>query len=207
MSLIRSESVPGWHRLAARRGRRLRILGIRLLNYLTNHLINHVPSFRLRHLWYRQVLGVTLGEGSAVFMGCYIWFFGPGQLRRDGFRVGRNSQINRGCCLDARAPLSIGKNVSLSPEVMILTTQHDLEDGDFALEGKPVTIEDHVWIGSRAIVLPGVTIGRGAVVAAGAVVTSDVPPRSIVGGVPAKNIGRRGLDPVYELSEAAPIFE
>ena len=67
-------------------------------------------------------------------------------------------------------------------------------------------IEDHVWIGTRATVLPGVRIGRGAVVAAGAVVTRDVAPLDIVAGVPARPVGRRSLDPAYRLPNA-PLFE
>jgi len=74
---------------------------------------------------------------------------------------------------------------------MILTADHSLDMPSFDYREAPVHIDDYVWIGSRAMVLPGVTIGRGAVVAAGAVVTRDVPSLSIVGGVPARQIGVR----------------
>jgi maltose O-acetyltransferase len=120
--------------------------------------------------------------------------------------IGARTIINRGCCLDARSGLRIGEDVSISPEVAILTTQHDVNDPGFALQGRPVVIEDHVWIGMRAMVLPGVTIGRGAVVAAGAVVTSDVGPLEIVAGVPARVVGRRALNPQYRLA-LPPLFE
>jgi maltose O-acetyltransferase len=126
-------------------------------------------------------------------------------------RIGRNSRINRNCTLDARSPLAIGDNVSISPEVMILAGTHDVNDPRFApSEVGPwaVTIEDHVWIGSRAMIMPGVTVGRGAVVAAGAVVTKDVPPLTIVAGVPAKPIGMRDSGAtVYELPATLPLFE
>ena len=100
-------------------------------------------------------------------------------------RIGANTAINRRCYLDARQGIEIGDNVNVSPEVYILTYQHDPQSPTFASYGAPVVIEDHAWIGVRAILLPGVRIGEGAVVAAGAVVTADVPPYAIVAGVPA----------------------
>jgi maltose O-acetyltransferase len=83
---------------------------------------------------------------------------------------------------------------------MIYSSEHDLVDSNFSATLAPVKIGDYVFIGPRAIILAGVTIGDGAVVAAGAVVTKDVDPYTIVGGVPAKVIGERGLkDPHYKL--------
>jgi maltose O-acetyltransferase len=144
-------------------------------------------------------------------MGTYVWFFGPGEIRRIGVSIGRNSRIERNCTIDARSPLTIGDNVGLSPEVMILAGTHDVNDPEFKnSEVGPwaVSIEDYVWIGARAIIMPGVTVGRGAVVAAGAVVTKDVPPLTIVAGVPAKPIGMRdAAATVYELDKPLPLFE
>lgn len=187
----------------------LKLVAVRLLNWLTNEVVCHVPFYGLRHGWYRRILGVRLGPGSGIHLGCYIWFFGPSRLRRDRYlTIGEHTRINRRCLLDARGPLRIGDNVSVSAEVAILTTQHRPEDPDFRVESRPVVIEDHVWIGMRAMVMPGVTVGRGAVIAAGAVVTRDVPPLAVVGGVPAKVIGRRGLDdPAYILDDPFPLFE
>ena len=109
-------------------GARVKLLGIRALNYLTNYVVNRIPSYTLRHLWYRRILGVQLGEGAGILLGCYIWFYGPGQMRRNGLRIGDNCRINRNCCLDARDALTIGNNVSISPDVTILTTQHLHDD-------------------------------------------------------------------------------
>src|SRR5438105_1203474 len=181
---------------------------IRLINYLTNHGVNHLPSYRLRHGWYRTVLGVKLGPGSGIHLNCYVWFTGPGRMRREGLlTIGNHSRINRNCCLDARGGLTIGDNVSISPDVVILTMEHLKDDPGFATVTRPLRIDDHAWIGMRAMVMPGVTIGRGAIVAAGAVVTRDVSPGTIVGGVPARPIGQRGLDPGYTLADSFPLLE
>lgn len=181
---------------------------IRLINYLTNYWINRVPSYHVRHGWYRRVLGVRLGEGSGIHLGCYIWFTGPGRMRREGLlAIGHHSRINRSCCLDARGGLFIGNNVSVSAEVVILTMEHLKDDAHFSTVTRPVRIEDHAWIGVRAMLMPGVTVGRGAVVAAGAVVTRDVAAGDVVGGVPARPISRRAIDPAYLLDEPFPLFE
>ena len=189
----------------------MKLFGIRVLNYVTNHVVAHVPSFTLRHLWYRRVLGIQIGRNAGVHMGTYVWFWGPAAIRRNGVSIGRNSRIERGCTIDARSPLTIGANVGISPEVMILAGTHDVNDPEFKdSEVGPwaVTIEDYVWIGSRAMIMPGITVGRGAVVAAGAVVTKDVPPLTIVAGVPAKPIGMRNpAATVYELDKPLPLFE
>ncbi len=189
-------------------GLTLRGFGIQVLNYLTNCIVAHVPSFRFRHSWYRRALGMQIGRHTGVHMGTYVWFWSPGEIRRYGVRIGRNTRINRGCTLDLRSGLTIGDNVSISPEVIILGGTHDPDDPMFDPVPGAVAIEDHVWIGTRAMILPGVTLGRGSVIAAGAVVTKDVAPLTIVGGVPAKPIGKR--DPgatVYQLPTRLPLFE
>jgi maltose O-acetyltransferase len=209
--LVRT-AMPGsaWSRLYDRTVP-LRQSCIATLNYLTNHVVAHVPSFAVRHLWYRRVLGMQIGEHAAVHLGAYVWFWSPREIRRIGVRIGRNSHIERNCTIDARSPLTIGENVALSPEVVILAGTHDVNDPRFAnSEVGPwaVTIEDHVWIGTRAMIMPGVTVGRGAVVAAGSVVTKDVPPLTIVAGVPAKPIGMRdAAATAYQLDGPLPLFQ
>src|SRR5439155_22180362 len=82
-------------------------------------------------------------------------------------------------------------NVNISPGVWIFTDSHDLHDPLFPEVLAPVTIADYVWVGSRAMIQPGVTVGEGAVVAAGSVVTRNVDPYTVVAGVPARPIGTR----------------
>jgi maltose O-acetyltransferase len=186
----------------------LRLLALRVVQYLTNYVVSHVPSFTLRRAWYQAVLGASLGHHAGIHLGCHLWFYSPRQVRRDGFRLGDHSRVNRNCCLDVRGGLDVGAHVSVSPEVAILTASHGVNDPRFRVELAPVVIEDRVWIGTRATILPGVTLGRGSVVAAGAVVTRDVAPLTIVAGVPAKPVGRRDAAAAqYALDTPFPLFE
>ncbi|MBU2592722.1 acyltransferase [Patescibacteria group bacterium] len=130
------------------------------------------------------ISGVKMGKGSKIHTGCL--FFNPA-----GVSVGDDSIIGFRTFLDGRAPLKIGSHVDIASEVMIYNSEHEIHSSDMRPTESPVTIGDYVFIGPRAIVLPGVKIGKGAVVAAGAVVTKDVAERMIVAGVPAKNITER----------------
>lgn len=116
------------------------------------------------------------------------------------FSIGTNSVINSRCRIDNRGAISIGENVSISQEVIILTADHDIDAAKFSGRNKTVKIEDYVWIGTRVTILPGVTVGKGALIAAGSVVTKDVAPFSVVAGVPAKLIRMRREDLDYKTS-------
>jgi maltose O-acetyltransferase len=186
----------------------VKVFAIRLINYFTNEIVAHIPSFTLRRLWYTKVLGVQLARGAGIHLGCYLWFYGPGQIRRSVVSLGENVRVNRKCTLDVRGGLRVEANASISPEVMILTASHRVDDPAFPVETRPIVIEENAWIGTRAVILPGVTLGRGCVVSAGAVVTRDVEPYAIVGGVPARKLSER--DPAaatYSLDSAFPLFE
>lgn len=122
----------------------------------------------------------------SVYPTARIW--APWNLELGEF-VAIDDQVN----LYSAAKITIGSKVAISREAFICTASHDITRPERPLITKPITICDGVWIGARAIVLPGVTIGEGAVVAAGAVVTKDVAPFTIVGGNPAKFIKKREL--------------
>jgi len=109
--------------------------------------------------------------------------------------IGNNSGIGENAWISAEDRVEIGDNVMIARELLIYTTNHESERGKLMIEQPmrkaPVRISNDVWIGARVILLAGVTIGEGAIVGAGAVVTHDVEPYSIVGGVPARKIGER----------------
>ena len=115
--------------------------------------------------------------------------------------LGERSYINMGATLLDNAPIRIGTDVMIGPNVQIYTAAHAL-DADERIQGVetalPVTIEDRVWIGGGAILLPGITIGREAIVGAGAVVTRDVPAGARVVGNPARILPARDKMPVTE---------
>lgn len=170
--------------------RRLRNLVWDLQLYFLT-LVGYVPIHQFRKLCYRMA-GVRIGRGVG-----FHWrarFYEPWKLR-----VGAHTIIGNDAMLDARRGIVIGDNVSLSMGVWIWTLEHDPQSSDYAAKGGSVLIEDRAWISCRVVILPGVTIGEGAVVAAGAVVTRDVPPYAIVGGVPARIIGQRRRDLNYTL--------
>lgn len=163
-----------------------------LCAWFYNDFISYLPARSLRRLYLGAYLG-TFGPGSAVQMRTRF-------LNARKVHLGPRNVINFNCLLDGRIyEIRTGADVSIGPEAAILTLGHDARAADFANEGGPVIIGDRVWIGFRAIVLPGVTIGEGAVIAAGAVVTSNVEPFSIMAGVPARKIGDRRQQLTYRL--------
>ena len=105
--------------------------------------------------------------------------------------VGKNVFINTGCRFQDQGGIRIGDHVLIGHNVVLATLNHDFAPYNRAtMHPAPIHIEDRVWIGANATVVPGVTIGENSIVAAGAVVTKDVPPNTIVGGVPAKVLKR-----------------
>lgn len=159
------------------------------------HLVGCFPSHHVRRFFYR-LAGVQIGKGSTIHMGAR--FFDPSKIK-----IGEDSIIGEGVLLDGRAKLTIGNHVDIASDVMIYNSEHNVQSENFNSTDEPVAIDDFVFIGPRAIILPGVTIGQGGVVAAGAVVTKNVDPFTIVGGVPAKIIGERKVkDLHYKLGRA-----
>nr|WP_255551563.1 acyltransferase [Sporosarcina sp. E16_8] len=94
--------------------------------------------------------------------------------------------------------MEIGNNVNISPYVKIYTADHAVNSSEFTYNEDTVIIKDYAWISTNSLILPGVTIGEGAVVAAGSVVTKNVDDFAIVGGVPAKKIGERNKQLDYK---------
>lgn len=143
---------------------------------------------RIRASYYRQVCG-SLGKNVRFSEG--VTFQNPATLF-----IGDNVGINRNTWINAGGRVEIGNDVIIGPKVVIHSGNHKFDrlDIPIRLQGwntAPVIIEDDVWIGAAAIILPGVRIGKGSVIAAGAVVIKDIPPYSIAAGVPAEVKGSR----------------
>jgi len=172
-----------------------RVFAGSVLAFAYNGIVGRLPSRTLRSLYLRGYLA-RFGRGTGVQMGCRF-------LNGRKVFLGDRNVINFDCLFDGRRhEIRMGHDVSIGPEASILTLGHDPQSPDFADRGGDVNIGDRVWIGYRAVVLPGIRVGDGAVVGAGAVVTKDVPPFAIVAGNPARIIGERTRELRYGLSFA-----
>ncbi len=168
------------------------------VNRYTLYQIGTMPSIRLRKYLYRG-LGVRMGKNVTFHFRTEI---------RSPFKltVGKGTIIGDNALLDARMGLTMGDNVNISSNVSIYTLQHDHRAPDFSCPNPKdrkmsVEIGDRVWLGSNVLVLPGVTIGEGAVCCAGCVVTKDVEPYTVVAGIPAHKVGERPRNLTYEFKE------
>jgi acetyltransferase-like isoleucine patch superfamily enzyme len=135
--------------------------------------------------------GVEIGDESLVMHGAVLHVYNFRDLPHAGIRIGRNCLIGEYTVIRGQGGVTIGDRVYTSPLTQIIAVNHVFEDPtrpftEQGITAEGIVIEDDVWLGSGAIVTDGVRIGRGAVVAAGAVVTADVAPHTVVGGVPAR---------------------
>ena len=154
--------------------------------------VGYIPVHSLRKIFY-LVSGINLPWDSTIHIGAN--FFKPSNIS-----IGHDTIIGDHCFLDGRAPLKIGSHVGIASQVLIYNDEHEINSPDYGNSFGPITIGDYVFIGPRAIILPNVKIGTGAVVAAGAVVTKDIPEFEIWGGVPAQKISHRKISrPNYKL--------
>lgn len=154
-----------------------------------------IPSFVIRKMYYKA-MGVEMGERVVFHFRTEL---------RDGYgiKIGDGTIVGDNAILDGRNGLIIGRNVNISSNVSIYTEQHNHRRPNFdCVFSRPmaVTIGDRAWLGSNVIVLPGVSVGEGAVVCAGAVVTKDVEPYAVVAGIPAQKVSERPRNISYELS-------
>ena len=179
-------------------------------------LTGYIPSHTIRLLLYRTLYGMKVGKDTTIH-----WRAEFNQPA--GVHIGNNPVLGNDAFLDGRKkreekagfssyindffskgerPLRIGSNVSIAGEVRIYTMEHDIDSPDFRETGAPVVIDDYVVIGTRVTILPGVHVGRGAVIASGAVVTKNVGEYEVVGGVPAQHIRDRSKNLHYTLKFA-----
>lgn len=167
---------------------------------ITTAFVMWLPIYYIRYFYLKIFLHKI---GKNVFIMRNVEFRKPQNIF-----IGDHVVINKKVLLDGRGgELIIHDNVDIAQEVTIWTLEHDPHNDFHATKGAPVIIESYTWIASRVTILPGVTIGRGAVVATGSVVTRDVPAMAIVGGVPAKIIGTRKSRLLYSLCNYKPFFQ
>lgn len=158
-----------------------------------------VPFHFFRLLAY-SLVGIKLGKGSVIHIGAR--FFNPVNIK-----IGEGTIIGDNVFLDGRDSLIVGNHVDIASQVLIYNSEHDINSENFAPISAPVEIGDYVFIGPRSIILPGVKIGKGAIIGAGAVVTKDVEEFKIVGGVPAQVIGERRIKDLHYKLGRARLFQ
>lgn len=172
---------------------------IRIKNFINGYmryiglLTGKIPSHTIRMAIYKYIFLMDIEANVVIYGGAEI---------RNGYniKIGKGTIIGDNCILDGRNGITIGENVNFSSGVWIWTEEHDIQDAYFRcnlVQRKQVVIGNYVWLGGRTVILPGVVIEEGAVVASGAVVTKDIMPHNICGGVPAKVIGKRSANLLY----------
>lgn len=169
-----------------------------LYRYYVFRVANY-PSKTLRKFIYKYSFLMNIGKNVIIHRGLEI---------RGGSRIniGDGSIIGDDVLLDGRGGLVIGSNVNFSSKAQVYTRQHDINDKNFGVKEATVVIENRCWVSSNTIVLPGVRIGEGAVLAAGAVAAKDIDPFTVNAGIPSKVIGQRNSNLCYTFSGNSPWF-
>lgn len=166
-------------------------IAVPLLGFLRMWLLNTVISILpwpwLRMVYYRHICGISIGTGTSIWTGAR---FSGGAMT--AIKIGDHCSIPYDSFWVAGAPITLGDYVVFGHGVELYTSDHDPDDPLFSRRDGPITIGDRAWIGSRSMIMKGVNIGQGAVVAAGSLVTQDVAPFTIVAGRPAIYIRERG---------------
>ncbi|WP_276529523.1 acyltransferase [Donghicola mangrovi] len=187
-----SDFTPPAHKDRPSKGRRfLRLIGGALDPRAWLHLVRIVNHYNHTHVVPRRRL--TLGVGAQISPTAAFSY--PERISAGrGLHVGADCVIWAG---PARGRIVMGDHVLMGPGVLVTAANYRFNDGqpvtDQAMDESDVIIGNDVWLGARAMVMPGVTIGDGAIIGAGSVVTSDIPPMTIAAGVPAKVISQREL--------------
>ena len=167
------------------KGKKIKFLLYRMTGYWLPESRHSSFAKKVRQFWAKRIVKMC-GKNVNIERGAV---FGP------EISIGDRSGIGVNC--ELYGPVTIGKDVMMGPEVIIYTSGHNFSRMDVPMmdqgstPSEPVTIGDDVWIGRRVMIMPGVTIGNGCVIGAGAVVTKDIPSYSVAAGVPAKVVKHR----------------
>ena len=163
------------------------------ITIFANSVVNKIPSRHFRR-WFYQMLGAKFGKNTYICRKVEI-LYPRGLDLSERVAVGWNVE------LDARGGINISHDTNISSHVKLITGSHDVDDPNFTAEFEAIKIGHHCWIGTGATILKGVTIGDGSIVASGAVVTKDIPPNEVWGGVPARFIRMRNDEYNYCLNK------
>jgi len=169
--------------------RRLRLYALRLNKHI-------FFSNRFRMFIYKTIVGIPIGKDSIIWAGNRI-------NDASNLKIGSNVIVGPNNVFLIRGGLIVGNNVNLSGFSFYISQEHDVNDPFGHTKLAPIIIDDNAWIATNSTIMPGVTIGKGAVVAAGSVVTKSVPPYSVVAGNPAKEIKKRSKDIRYLLKDVS----
>jgi acetyltransferase-like isoleucine patch superfamily enzyme len=172
----------------------LKKLKYRLKLYILRIAKHIIFSNTLRMFFYKKIIGIPIGKKSIIWAGNKI-------NEASNLKIGNNVIIGPANVFLIRGGLVIGNNVNLSGFSFFISQEHDVNDPYSHTKLSPIVIKDNAWIATNSTILPGVTIGEGSVVAAGSVVTKNVPPYSVVAGNPAKEIKKRNKTIKYVLSD------
>ena len=163
--------------------------------YFYNGWLNRFPIHFVRVAYLRKALGLKLGDFCFIHMGARF---------NGNIEIGDHTVIGRNCVFIGE--ISIGNNVSITAETYIFTTSHILDSPTFSCFDKKVVLEDHSWVGARAMIQPGVTMGKGSVLGSNSTATKSIPAYTVFAGTPAKEIGKRKEGMNYDL-QYSPYFE
>lgn len=164
--------------------------------FLWNRIFSNVPSYFVRYIVAKYVYGLKIGR-SNIHSG--VRFLSPWNIV-----IGDNVNIQMDCFLDGRGGIHIGNNVDLTIGVKVFTQQHDIQSSGYETVTRSVSIGNNVVIGSYAMILPGVHLGEGAVLAAGSVATKDIPEYEMHAGNPAILKRKRTCEIEYKLNYRRP---
>ena len=156
--------------------------------YIFNSWLTFLPIYWVRKFYLQNILGIKIGKQSFIHMGCIF---------DANVKIGNNSVIGRQCHL--LGDITIKDNVSITAQTYIFASSHYKDSPIFEAYCSPVVIEDYAWVGARAMILPGVRIGKGGILGAASTATRSVADYSICVGSPAKHVGSRSDKLNYNL--------
>lgn len=167
-----------------------REFGIPLIYYVYNYGLTYFPVHAVRLFYLRHVLGVRIGHHCFIHMGCFF--------EGKKIEIGNHTVIGRNCILSG-GNLIIKNNVSITAHTYIFCTSHYKDSPEFRAFSQDVVIEDYAWVGARAMILPGVRIGKGAILGAASTASKNIPDYAVFAGAPAKEVATRARDLIYNL--------